>query len=133
MTEPEWATLAEYVRWVANEMELRDWTINVLYRPCENDAYATIYPTFGRKVADIHFHEDFRGYSADVQRHTVVHELVHLHVEAAGNMVRRDLETLLGQGADLIFWNGFKRQLEYGVDGIAMAIAKHMPHIAWPE
>lgn len=133
MTEQEWHALAVYVSCIASKLELRDWTITVNRRPCDDGAYATIYPTYGRKVADVHFVENFRDLDRDVQRHTVVHELVHCHLESAANMVYRDVEAIVGKPADLVFYSGFKRQMEYGVDGLATALAQHMPHIVWPE
>lgn len=132
MTDREWEELTRYIRWVANEMELRDWTIEVLRTPSEEGTYATIFPTFGRKIATLKLDPNFRTYDAEIQRHTIVHELVHCHLEPAANMVYKDLEEYLGKQTDQVFWNGFKRQIEYGVDGLASAIAKHMPLIEWP-
>lgn len=131
MTEHERQALYRYIRWVANEMELRDWTIELLRETCEDGAYAVVYPTFGRKIAEIKLTENFRELAPETQRHTIVHELVHCHLEPAANMVYKDLEDYLGKQTDQIFWNGFKRQIEYGVDAIAAAIAKHLPLIDW--
>jgi hypothetical protein len=47
-------------------------------------------------------------------------------------MVRTDLEEFLGKQTDQVFYNGFRRQVEYSTDAIATAIAKHMPLIDWP-
>lgn len=132
MTDRDWEALSRYVRWVANAMELRDWTLDLQRRPCDRGAIASIHPTFGRKVADIYFDEHFRTLVPEVQRHTVVHELIHCHLEPAANMVYKDLEEQLSKPADQIFWNGFNRQIEYGVDALANVIAAHMPLIEWP-
>ena len=49
------------------------------------------------------------------------------------DMMRDDLDTLLGKPADTIFWKSWRRQLEYAIDATAAAIAKHMPLIEWPD
>lgn len=133
MNERERDALIGYIRWVANEMELRDWTFDLSSRPADRDCYAQIFPTYGQKHAEISVDENFRTLDADKQAQIIAHELVHCHLEAASNMVFADLEPYLGKAADQIFWNGYKRQMEYGVDALATVIAKHMPNISWPE
>lgn len=133
MTKQDRKALAEYVRSVANEMELRDWTIEVLAEPCADGNVAYVTCTFGRKQAQVSFAHDFRDRAPEEQRDTVVHELVHLHLESATSMVRNDLEPWLGKQADAMFFDGYRRQIEYGVDALAAAVAKHLPVIAWPE
>lgn len=133
MTDADFDALTRYVRWVANELELRDWTITVTREAAPADALAHIRGTYGRKLALIDFAADFRSHDAEDQRHTVVHELVHCHLESATNMVLNDIEDSLGKTTDQVFWNGYKRQIEYGVDALASALAKHLPLIDWPE
>ena len=118
---------------MADEMELRDWTIVLSDKPAPEDALGYVKVTYGRKLATIDLTPDFRDCDLEEQRHTVVHELVHCHLEPATNMVLNDLEEPLGKQADQIFWEGFKRQNEYAVDALASAIAKHMPLIDWPK
>jgi hypothetical protein len=133
LSDEESAALSHYVRWVADAMELRDWTIHISNEPCEEHAQATIEPIYARKSACIRFGRDFRELDPLEQRHTVVHELVHCHLESAKDMVFKDLEEHLGKPCDQIFYHGWNRQFEYGVDGIATALAKHMPLIDWPK
>lgn len=125
--------LLKYIRAVADDLELRDWTFILSDEPTENDSYGYVNPTYGRKVAIIKLCSDFRNLDKEKQRHTIVHELVHCHLESACNMVMSDLEQWLGKQTDQIFYDGFKRQMEYGVDGLAEALAKHQPFIAWPK
>ena len=133
MTKPEQKALGEYVRLVADMLELRDWTIELSEEPAPADSYGHITNTYGRKLAVLKLAPDFRSLTASQQRHTVVHELVHCHLESATNMVLNDLESHLAKQADQLFWEGFKRQIEYGVDALASAIAKQMPLIVWPK
>lgn len=133
LTEPERVIVGRYIRWVADAMELRDWTMELSHGPADEDAYASIRATYGRKVALVKLCDNFRTLAADKQRHNLVHELVHCHLESAANMVLCDIEEFLGKQSDQIFYNGFKRQIEYGVDALASAIAKHMPLIDWED
>lgn len=126
--------LKRYIRWVANEMLLADWTFDVKWEsPSDPDALANCTPIFGRKRATLRFCDDFRNLVADEQRDTVVHELIHCHFAPAQCQVEKDLERHLGVQADQLFFESFKRNVEYAVDGLAGAIAKHMPLIEWPK
>lgn len=125
--------LHRYIRWVADAMELRDWTLVLSRIDAEDGDNGHINLTYGRKLATIRLCSDFRTMEPEQQRHTIVHELVHCHLEPAHNMVGNDLEKMLGKPADQVFYDGFRRQAEYATDALASAIAKHMPLIEWPK
>jgi hypothetical protein len=133
MLQKDRKALGEYIRWVADRMELRDWEFKLEHEPAAEDCDAEIRITYGRKLALIYFNSGFREYDAARQAHTVAHEPVHCHLEPACNMVQNDLEKHLSRQADQLFWDAFKRQIEYGVDSLASAIAKSLPPIAWPK
>jgi hypothetical protein len=114
--------LFAYIRSTADEMGLRDWEIRLSDEPAREGKGASVGCVFGRKFA-----------SPEDQRDTIVHELIHLHLEPASDMVYRDLEKILGRPADAAFTNGFDRQLEYAIDGLAGALAQHTPLIEWPK
>jgi hypothetical protein len=127
-------TLGAYVRWVANELGLRDWTFELVWEPPEEEnAVASVQPTEGRKVAVVKFCSDFLELKPEDQRNCVVHELIHCHHVGATDMVRLDLLKHLSQQSYEIFWGGFVRQIEYMTDGLAEAFAPHMPLIDWPS
>lgn len=125
--------LAAYIRSVADAMGLRDWEIRLSDDWAKDDVAATIRAAHGRKFAKVSVARGFRNESPEDQRDTIVHELIHLHLEPAADMVYRDLEKLLGRPADAVFTNAFDRNLEYGIDGLACALARHMPLIQWPK
>lgn len=124
--------LGRYVRWVADEIGLRDWTIDLLTEPCDEDCNAQTRLIYGRKRAALRVSEGFRAFDLERIRHTIVHELIHLHLAAATNQVDHDIGEHLGATAYDIFWNGWLRNLEYGIDGLAGALAPHLPLIDWP-
>jgi hypothetical protein len=134
MTEIEWTVLGEYVRWVANEIGLRDWHLLLSQIPPDEGCYAMIYPTEGRKHARLQVCADFRSLSLDVQRQAIVHELIHCHLAPATDFIRLDLNNtgMLTQPVYDMLWASYKRQIECATDGMADEWAKHLPLIEWP-
>lgn len=133
VTKKDRKALIAYIRSTADAMGLRDWDIRLDEEWAQQGKAASVQAAYGRKFARIWIGREFRTESPEDQRNTVVHELIHLHLESAGDMVFSDLEKILGRPADAVFTNGFSRQLEYGVDALACALAPHMPLIEWPE
>ena len=125
--------LIAYVRETADNIGLRDWEIRLSGEPATEGKAASVQAAFGRKFARILVGKNFRNESPEDQRDTIVHELIHLHLEPAADMVYRDLEKILGRPADAVFTNGFDRQLEYAIDGLAGAISPSLPVIDWPK
>jgi hypothetical protein len=119
--------LAVYVRRVADGLGLRDWTFILDYETSalvgEN---ARIDVTYGRRVATICWGETFWAESRKDQRNTVVHELLHVHLDAI-QAVARDMEEQLGTFAFSVFNDNHHRQTENATDAIAAAISGHFP------
>lgn len=119
--------LGAYVRSVANDLELRDWTFDVSRdEPSDDTHFAAIRCTYGRKRATIKFRDDFYTDSAIEQREAVCHELIHAHLSGIewqfaniGNHVSRDAYDMI--------WGGLKDQVEFATDALAVALAKHLP------
>lgn len=114
-------------------MALRDWTIDLQRQPCDDDCNAQASLVYGRKIVRIRVSRDFRGFDLERVRQTVVHELVHCHFAAADMQVEHDLPDHLGKQAAELFFDSFRRNMEYGVDAMAAALAPHMPLIDWPK
>lgn len=129
--------LGEYVRDTADKLELRDWTFNVEHAalPSEDglSTLADVTCTDGRKLATVRVCENFRERDPEEQRHVIVHELVHCHLTQLQDQCESDLHSLIGRPADTVFELSFRRNLEYAVDALASALAKHQPLIDWPE
>jgi hypothetical protein len=133
--------LGHYIRWIADEMGLRDWTFDLIVeepppRPHDDTdgehVYgATCQPIPGRKVARLVFAPWHRQSPKEDLRATVVHELTHCHFFGLWDTMRCDLLQTMGQGEYDMFIAGSERQMEYGVDAMALSLAKHMPLIDW--
>jgi hypothetical protein len=133
MTKRDRNALARYIRWVADAIELRDWTITLDDEPCDPDYNARVDCSEGRKHATIAFHAKFREMDPEDQRQTIVHELVHAHHAVTWRMVQTDLLRPLGQETYGVFVDSYRRAMEYCVDATADALVKHLPLIRWPK
>jgi hypothetical protein len=123
-----------YVRDLADRMGLRDWTLRVdLTEPDAPDRRdeqrwgASAHPLPGRKYAIITLGTSVSEADPDEQRQTIVHELVHLHFGALVDQLRNDLDDFIPPAAFGVFDASATRNLEYGVDALAVVIAEHMP------
>lgn len=131
--------LLRYVRFVANEIGLRDWTFNVVISEPDSDDNrdssnwgASCEPVPGRKLATLTFSPDRRHDDPRDLRATVAHELVHCHFFGVWDTCRRDVLAHLGQATYDVWIAGVERHMEYGVDAMADALASHLPLIEWP-
>ena len=128
-----------YIRHIADEVELRDWSIGIIYEqpssPKRQDGKrwgASSESTPGRKYVGLTFPPDCRGWDRDELRATVVHELIHAHLAPLAEMCREDLHGHIVESAYYLFNDSATRWLEYAVDALADALAKHQPLIEWP-
>jgi hypothetical protein len=109
---------APYVRQLGDILRLRDWRLDVAEEP-PNDptAVAACNPCVGRKIATLYLSEIFFGDEPAEQRHTITHELIHVHLGPMTRMTEaRDYRT-----------PEWTIAMEYGVDGLADAIAPLLP------
>src|SRR5687767_3801682 len=102
--------LYEYVREVADKLALRDWGFDIIQEtPQEladtstdmSDTFACIQPTEGRKYAQISVRRDFWTSKPELQRYTVVHELIHCHMAPACFVVEGILKVKVQKAFDL--------------------------------
>jgi hypothetical protein len=121
MTDPRRQAWAGYVREVADRLRLRDWAVVVKDDgPEDGDAHASCHCVYGRKLALIRLSDGFLDDPPEGQRHSVVHELLHCHLDdgywfAYGRMPNGEAK------------EAFERFVEKGIDGLADAIAPLMP------
>lgn len=140
MTKRDRRALVRYVRAMADALELRDWTVWVSIaepgapdRPDGKRWMATSESAPGRKDVEITFAPDVREWDRERLRQTTAHELIHAHFAPLVEMWRVDLHGHLGRESYVLFDASATRWLEYGVDALADAVAKHLPLIEWPR
>ncbi len=128
LTSKQRAKLGPYVRDIADLMNLRDWTFQVMHEPIHSSAphAATITTLYGRHFAHINFAADFATYDPEEQREIVVHELLHCSFSSANALPPR-IGDILGLAAAEVLAVFLHEKVELGVDRIANAWAKTMP------
>lgn len=118
--------VAPYVRFIADHMALKDWRIAIEIDPDLRDSLATVEPVPNRQYAILRVGEDFLGAPGEDQRHGIVHELVHLHMEGCRRTVASLVGAVTGPMLDLLQRN-HDDQIEGAVDRLADSISKGLP------
>lgn len=120
MSDPSRQRFAPYLSDLADRMRLKDWKIILSDDPPDKDeAAAMVNPVYGRKVASVRLSQHFLDSDSEAQRHYLVHELLHCHLEPAW-MIAMDAIPHAVEAP-------FTRMAEYAVDGIADVLAPLMP------
>lgn len=140
MRKRDQKALGAYCRDLADKLELRDWTVTANVedpgtpeRADDQSWGASSESTPGRKYVTLRFRADCRDWSVEDIRATVAHELIHAHFAPLMEVIRTDLYSHLGRPAYVLLVDGTTRHLEFGVDALADAVAKHLPLIDWPK
>lgn len=119
MTDPRRQRFAPYLRRLADLLALKDWHVEISDEEADDGAAATVRWAFGRKQATVWLGAGFLDDSPEEQRHTLAHELIHLHFGPPYDIA---VEGLPDGSA-----SAFRRMAEYAVDGMADAIAPLLP------
>ena len=122
MTDPRKQAFAPYVRRLADLTALKDWHIEIGDGVPDNPTAAcSVWMACTQKRAIIQLSEYFLDQPADRQRHYLLHELIHLHVETMWETVRVFLPP--GESAQEVM----RIQVEYMVDALADAFDEFVP------
>jgi hypothetical protein len=119
MTDAERESLERYLRTLADRMALKDWAATILDDQSADGTHADILCVEGRKVGRVRFARDWAERSPEDLRHTCCHELLHCHHGA--------LMVEMGRRLNKADFATFMMLLEYAIDGIADALAPHLP------
>lgn len=127
MDEKRHNELRDYLRWMANEMGLRDWTVTLSRKPCEDEEHqACILCTYGRKRLTVQLGKGFEHLSFEEQRQTFCHELIHAHYSGIEWAYNNLGDQVSGPMFKMV-WDSIKDAVEFGTDALADVIAPHMP------
>jgi hypothetical protein len=119
--------LGKYVRNMADLMGLRDWHLKLMNDPPDDpEAAACCEVIYGQKYALIRFHRDWTSADPEELRSTVIHELIHCHVEPMRWSVN-NVKHVVGTAMFEVIFDAFSDALEVAVDGMARAWAESMP------
>lgn len=128
MTTAERKRLARYTCRLAVTLGLRDWTLNFPEEePTDKKAAAAVATVYGRRIASVWFSPDFLDYPPEQQRHIVVHELLHIHLDPIRTLADSTLPAAIGVAGWAIFEPALRERVEHAVDAIADALACALP------
>jgi hypothetical protein len=127
VTPKQRRSLLRYILDIAVHMGLRDWTFSLEAEPCEDAHAATIACTYGRKIASICVSQHWMTTAPEEQRHVIIHELVHVHLDSNLTLVEGSLPSQLGASAFSVFREAYRQHNEHATDAIASAIEEFIP------
>lgn len=128
MTDKQRKGLLRYIGMLARNMNLADWQIYLRPEPTEDSNHAaTVSCVPGRKIAHIQLAADWFEQDHASQRHVLVHELLHIHLDQEFQLIEDVVPELIGAAAYLTFEKAYRNLHEHGVDAIASALAPHFP------
>jgi hypothetical protein len=120
--------IREYAEELASHMGLADWTIEVRHDPTEVDTYAEIECVYGQRLARIGLNRNWLTYTREMQRDTLVHELVHATLAPLSQMAYDMVDALTeNEGAQAAAKAALSGSEEWVVDPISIAWAPHLP------
>lgn len=133
MTKAERKIIGKYMRSLADALELRDWEVVLSHEPAAEGTFGQARCRYGAKRIEVRLAADFRETSLEEQRDTLVHELIHAHLDGNWKFIEEDVLGAFGREASALVMAGYTRSLEVGVDGLTKALAKHLPLIDWSQ
>jgi hypothetical protein len=139
----EWFdAMREYVRYCANEMGLRDYVCNYDKEPPDGDHDTTVMGSIRVNPLRQHltiylprsWYDEASGSQKEREsaRHTVVHELIHVHLKRIDGLCH-NLQTNLGDVAWQTWWCGMHDEMEIVVDNLATVLEASLPLPKMPK
>lgn len=107
-------------------MGLGDWEIFISDRASQEHTNASVHAVLGRRLSPIYLSKGWWTYSPQVQRNTMVHELLHLVHHFQSEVIRLT-------GITNAVWRQFEMHTEYMVDHLAGIIDQNMPLPITPQ
>jgi hypothetical protein len=120
-------TLFEYVRHLADLMDLRDWHIVTTVGKVADDELATCEPVYGQKRASITLTDKWAELSSEDLRSTVVHELIHCHLSFVDHLASTVGEAALSKQANKVWEAAYSLEVEHATDALSLVLAKYLP------
>ena len=134
MTDSQRTVLTVYVREVADIIGLAEWRISISEDdPIQSDWMASNSKAECCKKATLSFSQEFFDQTQMDQVVTVIHELLHLHIDAILDPVRVDLHQnrIVSHDVYNMLYDNCYRLREYAIENLSWALAKMFPLIEW--
>jgi hypothetical protein len=132
VTEQQRRVLANYIRFAADELGLRDWFFFLNDNPPKEESQLARTEVWGdSKTAELWFSEMFFELGPRMQVEVVCHELVHWHTDQVHRLMWSISSGHLSREAHHVMRTAFDQRMEFAIDGIAQAFSRHLPLINW--
>lgn len=120
--------LGRYIRLIADTVGLRDWFLDLGHGdpPGDNDFGGQCHCVPYQKKATIWLRSDWTTWPEDEIRHTVVHELLHCHLQGT-QVALEPLADIIGNLGASIMVSSHHAALELAIDGMAYEWSKLLP------
>lgn len=119
--------MTNYVRLVADQLGLREWNITVSTEPADEGNLADISISYGQHRATVRFAGDRSRWTPEDTRNTVVHELLHCHLNILTDLMGDIAEAIASEGATDVAVAAHQYVSERIVDALAAVIAPFVP------
>lgn len=139
LISPDWTpnrrrAVEEYIVELQRILRLQDWNIKVDWtEPCDDISLATNDPLEDQKGATIRVSEKFLPLTSEEQTQTLVHEMIHCHLNVMTDLAEYAVKSLAKKEANEMFLIAFSQSLELTTDAIADAIAPMIKQFVLPE
>lgn len=119
-----------FIRFAADKVGLRDWAFNLRwsYYDENDEALAAVKVVEGQKRATVWLSKDFNDFPEPQQRHALIHELIHCHLNPIQELMW-STASLMGQPAHTLLREALQREIELATDAIASEWAVSFPTI----
>lgn len=126
-----------YVIKLKNMMGLQHWTINMSAKPCGDDCLAETEVVYGQHLATMQLNKNFRKWSPEETRGTIVHELLHCHLAPLSEIVGEILKPDEGDQKATAILKSVNAVIEYEteriIDSLSESICKWLPSPDMPK
>lgn len=122
-----------YIKNLQKYLRLQDWTLVVDWsEPCEDISIATFDPVEDQKYSVIRISEKFLDLGMEMQTQTLVHELIHCHLQPMTDLAEYTVKSIASKSASNVFDIAMSQSCEFATDAIADAIAPLVPQFKLP-
>lgn len=115
-----------YIQDLSRMMNLDNWDIYIGREASAAHTLASVHPVYGRHIAVIAVSKDWWSFTPEIQRNTIVHELIHVIHNRQTEVIRT---TPMSTG----LWRTFERETEMMVDHLTIVFASFLPMPPTPE
>lgn len=135
MTESQINQLRQYIRSIADDYGLKDWSIEFEGRePINPEANGQQFSPYAQRKAEIRINHAIID-DAELLRRVVIHELTHCHIDQLWHWMETEVKEWLGisRNQSEQMYSTFRLLAEFHIDGITRGIESKYPLIEWHD